>query len=769
MRRLTIAVVILMASLVADSQTLPGTQPLIREGDLASQMLDGMDHFLLQELAASVERRGSRWKRDFSSPQAYGKSVAGNRERFRRIIGLIDKRIPFDAPVSVAPISERGWIAAGSGYKVYTVRWPVLERVDGEGLLLKPDQESVARVIALPDADWTPEMLAGMAPGVAPEAQFARRLAENGCEVLIPVLLDRQPAGLISPEVVRRPTNQTRREFIYRMAFQMGRHVIGYEVQKVLAAVDWFSQAKPSKPVGVIGYGEGGLEALYSAAADTRIGAAMVSGYFQTREDIWEEPVYRNVWGLLAEFGDAELASLVAPRALVIEASRGPEVAGPPPVTGAREGDAAPGRLISPPLAETRKEFERAKSIVGKLGAGDKLSLVVSSGGRGEPGSVPALGEFLKALGLRSSLKPIGAVLVDGRKDFQPAARQRRQFRQLLDFTQTAIRRSEFVRKDFWSKADTSSIETWNKTKQPYRRYLWEEVLGKLRPPSEPLVAHTRLLYDQPAWAGYEVMLPLFRDVFAYGVLLVPKDLKPGERRPVVVCQHGRGRRPQDVIQPDSLRAETTYKKFAALLADRGFVVYAPQNPYIFEERYRYIQRKANPLKLSLFSFMLSQHERTLAWLTQLPFVDGTRIGFYGLSYGGKTAVRVPPLLDRYALSICSGDFNEYTGKMASIYRPDSFMFTYEHEMYEFNLGNTFDYSDMANLMAPRPFMVERGHRDGVGMDEWVAYEYAKVRRFYTFLGIPDRTDIEFFKGVHEINAIGTFRFLRERLNWPER
>lgn len=88
--------------------------------------------------------------------------------------------------------------------------------------------------------------------------------------------------------------------------------------------------------------------------------------------------------------------------------------------------------------------------------------------------------------------------------------------------------------------------------------------------------------------------------------------------------------------------------------------------------------------------------------------------------------------------------------------------------MYEFNLGNTFNYSDLANLMAPRPFMVERGHNDGVGFDHWVAYEYAPVRRFYTLLGIPERTEIEFFDGVHEIHAQGTFRFLHRHLGWWE-
>ena len=73
----------------------------------------------------------------------------------------------------------------------------------------------------------------------------------------------------------------------------------------------------------------------------------------------------------------------------------------------------------------------------------------------------------------------------------------------------------------------------------------------------------------------------------------------------------------------------------------------------------------------------------------------------------------------------------------------------------------------MAALIAPRPFMVERGHNDPVGLDEWVADEYAKVRRLYDQLGIGDRTAIEFFNGEHRINGAGTFDFLHKHLNWP--
>jgi len=91
-------------------------------------------------------------------------------------------------------------------------------------------------------------------------------------------------------------------------------------------------------------------------------------------------------------------------------------------------------------------------------------------------------------------------------------------------------------------------------------------------------------------------------------------------------------------------------------------------------------------------------------------------------------------------------------------------MRTIEWEMPYWNLGQTFDYAEMAYLMIPRPFMVERGHLDGVGRDQWVALEYAKVRWLYAQLGIEDRTEIEFFQGGHSINGEGTFEFLERHL-----
>jgi dienelactone hydrolase len=760
----------LMSLLVASvgAEPLPETRPLTRDGDLAAQMVAGIDKYLMRELAASVEKRKQYWKPDFSSAESYSKSVQPNRERLKKILGIVDARVSPVEMEYVGTATQPELVAETDAYKVHAVRWPVLPSMDGEGLLLEPKGKAAACVVALPDADWTPEMLVGLAPGVPKEAQFARRLAERGCRVLVPVLIDRKDTWSGNP-TLGRMTNQPHREFIYRMAYEMGRHLIGYEVQKVLAAVDWFSREKDHAPIGVFGYAEGGLLAMYSAALDPRIHSTAICGYFGPREGVWAEPIYHNVWGLLREFGDAEVCWLIAPRHLELQGGKLPEVLGPPPSRAGRAG-AAPGRLNAPAgkafLAEGDRAYETYKKKQGKITPISRFALGHSSKGD-LPLDEPTYNVFLAGFEKPRKPQPSLPLPADRRKDFDPATRQKRQFEQLVAFTQKAMRDSERYRQQhFWAKLDTSSLEKYQLSCVPLRKQLAEEVIGKLPAPTVPMNPQTRPLYDEPKWRGYEVTLDLYPDVFAYGILLLPKDLKDGEKRPVVVCQHGLEGRPTDVCNPKT--KTPYYNSFGAQLANLGYIVYAPQNPYIGQDKFRVLQRKANPLGLSLFSFIVRQHERTLDWLATLPNVDGERLAFYGLSYGGKTAMRVPALLPRYCLSICSGDFNEWIRKNVSLDYPSSYMFSPEYEMPEFDLGRTFNYAEMAALIAPRPFMVERGHDDGVGIDEWVAYEYAKVRRLYSRLKIPERTEIEFFAGGHEIHSQGTFRFLPKHLQWPK-
>src|SRR5262249_12387771 len=158
--------------------------------------------------------------------------------------------------------------------------------------------------------------------------------------VLIPALINRTVTARNGR------ARLTNREFVYRSAFELGRHLIGYEVQKMLALVDaltWENgQLNRDLRLGVFGYGEGGALAFYAAALDPRIAAVCVSGYVDNRNEVWRQPIDRNVFGLLERFGDAEVASLIAPRTLIVEAAKGPEFVIPPKTGG------GPGRLTTP-------------------------------------------------------------------------------------------------------------------------------------------------------------------------------------------------------------------------------------------------------------------------------------------------------------------------------------------------------------------------------------------------------------------------------------
>ena len=744
-----------------DGRPLPGTEPLAMDGDIASQLVAGVDKFLLREIDKSVERRARFWRRDFSSPEAYNQSIATNRQRLAHILGVRDPRVPFAPPELVGTTAQPALIGRGEGYEVFAVRWPAFGDVHGEGLLLTPSGRApIAQIVAIPDAEQSPEQIAGLVEGTPMESQYARRLAESGCRVIVPMVINRNPG----PHNGR--ARLTAREFLYRPAFELGRHLIGYEVQKVLAAVDWFSIENQKAPlalsqlkIGVIGWGEGGLLAFYAGALDPRIDAVCVSGYFDDRRNLWQEPIDRNVFGLLEQFGDAELASMIAPRALIVEAAKGPEIT----VTG--QGGGAPARLVTPQLAAVRNEFARAKQLVSGFHPPPKLDLVVSGDGDGPFGTAAALQNFLGQLSPRAKHPVSGAAPPLRLNDFDPAPRQARQMHEIDRHNQWLLSESPYARQDFMKQLDTSSREKFQQSQQWYREFFYEEVIGRFEEKPLPPNVRTRQAYDEAAWTGYEVVMDVFPDVIAYGILLTPKNLRPGERRPVVVCQHGLEGRPRDAVAGNS----GAYHDFAAKLAERGFITFAPQNLYLFKDRFRTLQRKSNPLKKTLFSTIVPQHQQIVDWLATLPFVDPQRIGFYGLSYGGKSAMRIPPLVTNYCLSICSADFNEWVWKNASTRSPYSYVWGGEYEIFEFDLGDTFNYAEMAALIAPRPFMVERGHFDGVAPDETVGYEFAKVRQLYAAkLGIGDRAELEWFVGPHTINGKGTFDFLRKYLNWPK-
>jgi len=719
-----------------DAAPLPGTEALEAHGDLAGQMVEGLHRFFERETVATAAQRAARFTPeagDFSEWQAQRQPKA---EELRRRLGL--------EPVAAEVRFEEGKrVGTLNGRPIVQVAWPVLRGVRGDGLFFAGTDDRC--VLVLPDCGTTPEQSFGLASGLPPERQWANRLAADGASVLVMSLVDRR-VGAASPD--GRTFKYSQREVLWRAAFEMGRTMAGYEIQKALAAAAALRTTHPAARVSLVGSGDGGYLALLAGASSPEISSVAVEGAFTSLDTLWDQPIDRTAFGLVRSFGLAELASLIAPRPLAILDGGWPQVR----LTDA--GGGAPGVLRAPEPAE----LTSARALL----TPERLRVLWPSPAPGAAFATHSAPDAWLAHAAppatASAARNLSPVPAEPAGPSDEVARQARLFRNLLDDTQHLMRQAQKARGTYWKDADFSSAEKFAASAAAYREAFWTEHVGKLPPATLPPNPQSRPIYETEKFTGWEVTLDVYSDVFAYGILLLPKDLQPGEKRPVVVCQHGLEGRPSDVADPAV--DHPAYHTYAARLADKGYIVFAPQNPYIGETRFRQLCQRGWPLGLSLWSVIVRQHETILGWLKMQPAVDPSRIAFYGLSYGGKSAMRLPALLPDYCLSICSADYNEWIWKTVDASSPYGYLHTVEYDMVEWNLGHTFNYAELSWLIFPRPFMVERGHDDGVSCDEWVAYEFARTRRHYSTLGLAERTEIEFFNGPHTINGQGTFRFL---------
>jgi dienelactone hydrolase len=764
-------------SVFAQADSLPQVLPGTREGIVpvsqeafSRELLDGAHRFVDQKIKQAGIEREQEWIKGMVSNNQNDQLLKDKRKKLKEILGVASLAVTEPGIEVMANLSDPVAVAEMEHYAIFQIKWPVFGGLYGEGLLLKPKADPKGHIIAVPDADQLPEQLAGLAPGLPESSQFARHLAENGFEVIVPTLINR--------EVLTK--DQTAREWIYRQAFHMGKHLIGFEVQQLMAITQYW-QNIGAENIGIAGFGEGGLIALITAALDVSVDASLVSGYFGHRQEKWEEPIYRNIWDFSSHFGDAELAAMIVPRGLVIEHSQLPEKTILPTQ---KPKDYDPfiysgykGSLKNADFNTVSAEFDRISLYNNRDGTNRKLL----AGKQDKPaafGSIDALNTLMQFMGVKEQIIPSEELPLDHRKAFRPEERQLRLRNGMEAYIQQIMHQSPRQRNKFYlhrvmpnwanKKWSTKSYHLFEnpdhfiKENGKFRDYFRNQVIGSFSDELLPANPSSIGVYDHEKWRGYAISLDVFPEFGGGGILLVPKVMGENEQRPVVVVQHGRNGVPDIVIE-----GHTSYNDMAARLAEEGFVVFVPYGLFSGEDRYRWLDRKANTIGKTLFSFVLAQHEQYLKWLGSLPFVDNDRIAFYGKSYGGETAMRIPSILEGYCLSVCSADFGDWTRKVVDTSFKNSFMHTEEWEMPYFNMGNTFSYAEMAYLIFPRPFMVERGRHDLVQPDAWVAYEYEKVRSLYHQFNKIDQTTIEYFNGGHASRNKGVFDFLHQHLNWP--
>lgn len=228
MTRLLLPALLAAASLQAQS-LLPGTQPLEPNTDFSATMVAGIDKMALRLIEQSKATRKP------------------DREKLKAILGLVDQRLPITALELLGTTTTPALLAETATARIYRVRWPVFEGVHGEGIYIQPKTKPIARIIMLPDVDES-----------LPEDFFSSFAGSPPVEAVVMALIDNASA-FSTNEKYGIKTNIPHREWIYRQSFELGRHIIGYEVQKALSLVDWFKAKPDQAPLIITGRGRAGL------------------------------------------------------------------------------------------------------------------------------------------------------------------------------------------------------------------------------------------------------------------------------------------------------------------------------------------------------------------------------------------------------------------------------------------------------------------------------------------------------------------------------
>lgn len=144
-------------------------------------------------------------------------------------------------------------------------------------------------------------------------------------------------------------------------ALLLGETMIGWRVWDAIRAIDWLRTRPEVDPdrIAVLGLSGGGTTSLFTAALDTRVAAAVVSGYFNTfRDSILSVPhcIDNFVPGLLHDAEQYDIAGLIAPRPLFVE-------------SGTRDPIF--------PVAATRAAYVKVAKVYRVLGARDRLGIEI--------------------------------------------------------------------------------------------------------------------------------------------------------------------------------------------------------------------------------------------------------------------------------------------------------------------------------------------------------------------------------------------------------
>jgi dienelactone hydrolase len=278
--------------------------------------------------------------------------------------------------------------------------------------------------------------------------------------------------------------------------------------------------------------------------------------------------------------------------------------------------------------------------------------------------------------------------------------------------------------------------EAWEKQREALRT-AWLEHLGQ--PPAKPekLAIQIKSREVEPDHLRLRVTFASEGDDRIRAYLLLPKNLKEGEKRPAIVVFHpttndtwrepvGLGKRPKMAL--------------ALQLTRRGYITLSPECFIMKASGARsqaQVLARQRPGWTGLGK-MIFDASRCVDYLEALPLVDHSRIGCIGHSLGAKEVLYAMAFEPRYK----AGVFNEGGIGLRMSNWTDPWYLT---EAMKLNIPAMENHQVMA-LIAPRPFLVMGGD-SADGNASWAFVKEA--RSVYALLGASDRIGFYNHKAGH--------------------
>ena len=311
------------------------------------------------------------------------------------------------------------------------------------------------------------------------------------------------------------------------------------------------------------------------------------------------------------------------------------------------------------------------------------------------------------------------------------------------------------------------TVEEFEAWKEQFKAKLLE-LLGPF-PQRVPTNARTIARIERDRDVVEKFVIDVEGNLSAPGLILIPKDMKKGEKRPAILVCHGHCS-PNGKIDVAGLgRNGRETDAYAKLMTDQGYVTVVidsrgfaerslPVRTSDPETRCNYLYLLYAMLGYNVLTLNVHDQMQTIDYMLTRPEIDGDRIGVVGRSYGGTQAQYV---------GVCD---ERIKAVAIACYMCTTLEYTFED--VNNNCGTQFvpglyrygDVATVAGLIAPRPLLVQSGFADQCFAIDSAAAAHEELRGIYSAAGAEDRLTVDIFDGPHDFHPPTAYAFFEKWL-----